>query len=628
MATDNDGDGLTDDEDPDCTGVSGWSFSVVTDECFHLENITTEGTAAALLIHPLGRRDLSSFEKSELAIPSFNNGSIGAVASCVLSLFNPIHLEVGSHTVLKLNGSLDTADLADPGDTTRSCNISFIPPGQRGLFGSGEPVPLGVTLGGTTTVTEISSTAVSARLTSDLRFLRGDTNGDGEIILGDSIHVFNFLFLGGPEPPCLDAADVDDDAAVGLTDGVYLLNYLFLDGNVPSDPGPFVCAGDPTPDALGCVSVDACPSSREPSCRGSQLDVDALFCERRIHGFTGGPIVLSDLDFDGNLDVFGGVAGGGVSVLLSDGLGEFVFAQELGWAVVGEAEGAVAADLDGDLVDEFVVAGSRLAFFVNLGDGVLVEGGTISDLAFGAVAVGELDGQGAVDIVAVSQSGIAHVFSGTGSLGDNAFEAKETYPVGELRYSSIALGDLDGDADLDFVSALFQQEASAVTIYHNQGDGTFADPDRRIVGRFSRGVRMGDFDNNGQLDFMLAHSDANGADFVSTFLGRGDGTFRPPFRMTLDPRRDGGSGWRGGSHATATGDFDQDGFLDFAVFTSVRNRCRVLLGRGDGTFAIRDDLPSGLAALQAAAADFDNDGDLDILAGGAGLATFTNCGTP
>jgi len=625
---DNDDDGLTDGEEPECIGVSGWSFSIVTEECFHLESITTEGTVADFIFNPPGRRDFASFEKSEITIPSFNDDRVGAVASCVLSLTNSVFLEVGAHTVLKLNGSLETAGLAELGSSTSPCGISLIPPGQPGLFGSGEPVPLGITVGSRTALTDLSSTAVSARLSREVRFLRGDSNGDGEIVLSDTLHVFNFLFLGGPRPSCMDAADVDDNAAVELTDGVHLLNYLFLNGNVPPGPGPVACGGDPTPDALGCESVAACPSVQEAPCGVSPIDEESLFCARRIHGFKGGAVVVSDLDFDGHPDVVGGGPGGGVSVLLGDGLGGFTNIQELGGALVGEVEGAVGADLDGDRVEEIVVAGLRLAFFVNLGDGVLVEGGEISDVAFGAVAVGELDGQEPVDVLAISQRGVAHVFTGTGAFGDDAFLARETYPVGGLRFSSVALGDLDGDGDLDFVSALFQEVASAVTIHYNQGDGTFADADRRVVGRFSRGVRMGDFDVDGQLDFMLAHSDADRADFVSTFLGRGDGTFRPPFRMTVDPRRGGCSRRCGGSHATATGDFDQDGFLDFVVFTSVRNRCRVLLGRGDGTFAIRDDLPSGFAALQVAAADFDSDGDLDIVAGAAGLVIFTNCGTP
>ena len=81
-------------------------------------------------------------------------------------------------------------------------------------------------------------------------FLRGDSNDDGEINLADAVFTLNYLFLGGPEPICMAAADFDDDAEIALTDAVRSLNFLFLGGPPPPEPYPEEGI-DPTED-LGC----------------------------------------------------------------------------------------------------------------------------------------------------------------------------------------------------------------------------------------------------------------------------------------------------------------------------------------------------------------------------------------
>ena len=92
------------------------------------------------------------------------------------------------------------------------------------------------------------------------KFRRGDANADSGVPnITDGIFILNFLFLGGPAPPCDDAADTNDDGSHNITDGIYLLNYLFLGGPAPPAPGPDDCGVDPTGDALGCASFPPCP---------------------------------------------------------------------------------------------------------------------------------------------------------------------------------------------------------------------------------------------------------------------------------------------------------------------------------------------------------------------------------
>jgi hypothetical protein len=89
-------------------------------------------------------------------------------------------------------------------------------------------------------------------------FSRGDSNADGnQLDLGDGVYILQYLFRSGPEPLCLDAADVNDQGGVNMSDAVYVLQHLFADG--PAPPPPFAsCGGDETDDELDCRLFPPC----------------------------------------------------------------------------------------------------------------------------------------------------------------------------------------------------------------------------------------------------------------------------------------------------------------------------------------------------------------------------------
>lgn len=93
-------------------------------------------------------------------------------------------------------------------------------------------------------------------------FLRGDCDGNGEVFaLIDAIFVLEWGFLGGENPPCLDAADVDDSGTVvPLLDALYLLQWAYINGDAPPAPGADRCGPDLPEDGVTCdASPDACP---------------------------------------------------------------------------------------------------------------------------------------------------------------------------------------------------------------------------------------------------------------------------------------------------------------------------------------------------------------------------------
>lgn len=69
-------------------------------------------------------------------------------------------------------------------------------------------------------------------------FVRGDANGDAEINISDPVFILSYLFRGGDEPRCQDAADADDDGAILITDATTILSQIFLGQDTISPPYP------------------------------------------------------------------------------------------------------------------------------------------------------------------------------------------------------------------------------------------------------------------------------------------------------------------------------------------------------------------------------------------------------
>jgi hypothetical protein len=63
------------------------------------------------------------------------------------------------------------------------------------------------------------------------KLLRGNANNDSNIDISDPAYILNYLFIGGPAPPCDDVADANFDGKLDLSDAVYILRALFLGGD-------------------------------------------------------------------------------------------------------------------------------------------------------------------------------------------------------------------------------------------------------------------------------------------------------------------------------------------------------------------------------------------------------------
>lgn len=90
------------------------------------------------------------------------------------------------------------------------------------------------TASGTVTNAAGSDTASSGMITV---LAMGDANGDGSTNVADALYLAVWKFQGGPAPACAGAADVNGDGSCNVGDIVYLLQYLFSGGSAPVNSG-------------------------------------------------------------------------------------------------------------------------------------------------------------------------------------------------------------------------------------------------------------------------------------------------------------------------------------------------------------------------------------------------------
>lgn len=233
----------------------------------------------------------------------------------------------------------------------------------------------------------------------------------------------------------------------------------------------------------------------------------------------------ADLNEDNQVDLFlTGCCGGGIphgpagwqtlnafnSIWLSDGSGiPKDNGQQFG---LGGSEAVALADLDGDGdLDAFVANSARLdengdpvdydvnEVWFNDGHGTFIDSGQqLGNQRSYTVAVGDLDGDGDLDAL-VGNRGPDEVWWNDGqgyfSKGDQVFGNELT------RF--LYLNDLDGDEDLD----AFLGNDKQGRVWLNDGRGRFSDSGQRLNYSIRHAIALGDVNADGTVDVVAGKLD-------------------------------------------------------------------------------------------------------------------------
>ena len=310
---------------------------------------------------------------------------------------------------------------------------------------------------------------------------------------------------------------------------------------------------------------------------------------------------VADFNGDGKPDVVclaalsGGPGESYVTVLLNDGTGGLTNRHDYPVGENANSGGLDVGDYDGDGHLDFAVASLMTGVHVyrNTGSGEFVLWTQIA-VALGPthIASADFDGDGRLDLV-VGNVDAVQVYLNNGT-GFTAGVFLDNFPD---TVQGIATGDFDNDTHPDF--ALTGRQLS---VYRNVGDGASFDKTAYLAGENQVGIKTADMDGDGNLDITVSNYLGNS---VSVYSNDGTGHF--------PNKREWGVGWAPNSHGV--GDVNGDGKPDIVAAASQLSKTTVdvVLNAGDRNYIARRDYGMLGAAWGVGIADFDRDGDLDVV---------------
>ena len=388
--------------------------------------------------------------------------------------------------------------------------------------------------------------------------------GIGELvtnILGHPIETFSSGFkarIKAKQTPPIGANFVDATQEVGLGDLKERRSTILLtDYDNDSDLDLYT-----TPTVLGAES-------------NLFRNEGGKFVPAGILGRPGDSAVFADIDKDGNPDLC--LSGDEGSILLrNDGMGNFTEMMDLAGTQSDQSskdQGRglglfIDYDHDGDL--DLFKTGSQVEMYRNNGDGVFSD---VSDQTFipserpGAqdAGLGDFDDDGDIDLVIVNDGSGCTLYTNLRQGKLQALTDEIGIPQNHA-FTAVAVGDYDNDGDVDLFLATDGETSHQ--LYRNRGDGTFAPDVRSYEAAINAANGVGgldahflDYDNDGFLDLWLIGTPKKG-DGRGVFLFRNDGTGRFTDASNSLPNT-----IQSGGDATV-GDYDNDGDLDLFIINS------------------------------------------------------------
>ena len=346
-------------------------------------------------------------------------------------------------------------------------------------------------------------------------------------------------------------------------------------------------------------------------------------------------VALGDVDGDGDLDAvtanyFNGepnriwVNQGGAQSGIA---GQFAAGGELGFA---EATAVALGDLDndGDLDAYLGLAGLNQQtdqVWVNNGSGIFSDSGrALGAQNSGDVELADLDGDSDLDAFVVTSFAGGHrvYLNAGGAQGGTLGQLIDSGQILEdgLASFDVSLGDVDSDGDLDAFIANYSGRPNSVLL--NDGSGQFTSSDQSLGNSTSVGVALGDVDGDNDLDAFVANASDSGSldEGAPNRVWLNGAAATPPEEVQFYSTGQFIDTFP--TYDVSLGDVDLDGDLDALIGSIPNSSLYVAFNQGNGIF------DPNVVTIEIGyfdkviLADWDNDGDLDIFALYPGLGAI------
>ena len=501
---------------------------------------------------------------------------------------------------------------------------------------------------------------------------------------------FNFTVSGAT------LADFNQDGTLDLavagtnssgSSGTSSLVIYFNNGNgVFSTQNTFTFQGSVTGLATGDFNSDGAVDIALSNSSGNNFGTVTVFLNNNFGNFNlagnfsvGGvprAIAVADFNGDGTQDVVTINTNATGSILSGNGAGNFQVATNFVVTTNSSSFFQVAlavGDLNNDNRPDLVVAGGDSNTFFTL----LNNGGGFSnsvqttfpsfDFRPRSIAIGQVIGDGNVDIVIAGSGSFGDAISATAILAGNG---SGTFNVANAVYSPtgtsptfvtiadfngdgrndlattnstsndvsvllnngfdrfgpntfpttasagvIVAADFNGDGNLDTATAALQPASGSTTnilISFGNGMGGVSGTQNVGAGNGVQALITTDLNNDSRPDLIAAitSSSSGSANTIYVFLNTGNNlglfSFPPSASFTLSFS----------IRAFAVGDFNNDGRRDLIASSSNSNSIAILLGTASGTFAAPTTFAAPVSNPLVTTGDFNNDGRLDLAVAG------------